>query len=582
MTAFNPGPNDSLNIGGYLYTVKPHPSVPAFAFGQEGRKAFVFQMQGGPENGLYALKKFKDAFRVPELVEVCDSLARFAPWRGLEVCARQCLHYGAHDDALSQYPDLEYAVLMPWITGSTWYDIVISETPLSRLEALTFANATAQVLASLEEAALAHCDIAAPNIIINGTTGRAHLIDVEDLYAPGFTPPSALPAGTDGYAHLTAGQGLWGPTADRFAGAVLITEMAAWYDPRIRRKAEEEHYFNGAEMQQDSPHYQLMREVLETLNPPLGELFDQAWFSETLDDCPPLKFWGEAINELHHRESVAKVVGGWQPIVVPGGAMLEPEPRAAREPEPAVQPPQAEPEEVIRPAASAPAPAPAAPISVQPIQPAPAAPIKPPQAKPPAVHAPTTGGPVVEWVPLEIPLPQASASNGQQPTGNRPITMPATPAAPLEVSSEPEPVRVPDPIDVPEPATSIVMEPSAPTQVHAYPDLDEAEAEAPSVPVEDHAPGLKPLLELSHIDNRNKPYLVWTETPGATGYLLQEADNPGFQGAKEYRVKADETKWHPPLLWGRTGLLHYRVRAVKEGEKGLWSDILIIRIGASR
>ena len=70
---------------------------------------------------------------------------------------------------------------------------------------------------------MAHCDIAAPNIIINPAAGTAHLIDIEDLYVADFEPPNALPAGTPGYDHRTAAEGLWKATADRFAGAVMPT-----------------------------------------------------------------------------------------------------------------------------------------------------------------------------------------------------------------------------------------------------------------------------------------------------------------------------------------------------------------------
>src|SRR5690606_1570520 len=174
-----------------------------------------------------------------------------AQWPGLEVCNRECLHNARHADILSQYPDLEFAVLMPWIGGSTWYDMVIGMTPLTRHEALAYADAVAQVLAQLEEARLAHCDISAANVIIHPNTDRAHLIDVEDLYAPGFDAPAARPAGTDGYAHHEVKSGYWGPYADRFSGAVIISEMAAWHVPEIRKQAEEEHYFAVDEMHQD-------------------------------------------------------------------------------------------------------------------------------------------------------------------------------------------------------------------------------------------------------------------------------------------------------------------------------------------
>ena len=297
MADFNPSPHDRVAIGGLIYQVMPHPAVPTFAFGQEGRKAFVYQLSGGQDKSLHALKVFKVAYRLPELVGICDQLARFSQWPGLEVCDRQCLNYDRQGDILGQYPDLEYAVLMPWIGGSTWYDMVIGMTPLSRLEAVTFANAVAQVMAALEEAGLAHCDISAANIIINATTQRAHLIDIEDLYAPGFNPPAALPAGTDGYAHKTAVNGLWGPEADRFSAAVLMAEMSAWHHPQIRKDAEDEHYFDPSELQQDSPRYQLMIGVLNDLDPRLAELFQEAWFSDTLDECPPLQAWQEVISD---------------------------------------------------------------------------------------------------------------------------------------------------------------------------------------------------------------------------------------------------------------------------------------------
>jgi hypothetical protein len=575
MSEFNPGPNETLMIGGYVYTVKPHPSVPAFAFGQEGRKAFVYQVGGGPDGQLYALKKFKPVYRVDGLTEVNDSLARFAQWRGLEVCARQCLQYGAHDDALNVYPDLEYAVLMPWISGSTWYDIVISETPLTRLEAITFANATAQVLAALEEAGLAHCDIAAPNIIINANTGRAHLIDVEDLYSPGFASPSALPAGTEGYAHLTAHEGLWKASGDRFAGAVLMAEMAGWHDPRIRKQSDEEHYFGGNEMQQDCPHYQLMFGVLSELHPALGDLFEAAWFSPTLEDCPTLKAWGEVLNEVYHRESLAKVVSGWQPIGVPGVVPAEQESR------PISAPPVREQTDVPAAPKVKPQEESAVKVPMQPpaASPAPAKPSAPPASQPkpaiqPGHHVGTTGGPVIEWTPLIVPsqppASPAAPTNGQM-SGNRPIMMPPTQSVPEDVVEQTAPTaRIETPqIDVSKEDTQ---------ENHWRGQIDDI-IQAEQVKTYSSAVGglLKPVLDLSHVDKRNRPFLVWSEVPGATGYRLQEADNAEFDGSKESKTKADETKWHP--AWGRSGRLFYRVQALHDRDEGPWSDVLSIRIG---
>jgi len=501
MSEFNPSPHDRLVIGGRVFQVMPHPSVPAFAFGQEGRKAFVYQLSNGGDGSLYALKKFKPAYRVPELAEVCDSLARFAQWPGMEVCARECLHYGQHDDALEKFPDLEYAVLMPWITGSTWHDVVIGSKPLTRLDALTVASATAQALAALEEAGLAHCDISAPNVIINLTSGHTHLIDVEDLYAPGFNSPAALPAGTEGYAHKTASNGLWRPAADRFAGAVMLAEMMGWHTPEIRKASDEEHYFAASETQVDSPRFQLMLKTMAAMDQRLSELLRQAWQSDQLEDCPPMKDWNAIIGDVFHREQLSKVVSDWQPIT---GSDVKTE---------AAPPPSKQP---ISPAPAA-APAPPQPSAPQAI-------VNPRSTPAPILAGkiapmPSTG-PVVEWRPLVV-------------AGSMPASQPVT---------------------MPQPAPESARSPSSPAL-------------------------LKPLLDLSHVDKRNRPFLVWSESVGADYYLLQEAKTSNFESVKEHRIAADETHWNP--TWGRSGRLYYRVQARSDGDASPWSKTLIVRLGAS-
>ncbi|MBN1313659.1 MAG: hypothetical protein JXB30_19810 [Anaerolineae bacterium] len=583
MSEFNPSPHDRLVIAGQSFQVMPHPSVPAFAFGQEGRKAFVYQISSD-DGRMYALKKFKPAFRVPELVDVCDSLARFSAWRGLEVCARECLHAGRHDDALDTFPDLEYAVLMPWISGSTWYDIVVGEKPLTRLDALTFANATAEVLSALEESGLAHCDIAAPNVIINPNTGRTHLIDIEDLYAPGFALPSALPAGTAGYAHKVAADGLWSPTADRFAGAVLLAEMAAWHVPDIRKAADEEHFFGPAEVQQDSARYQLMSETLASMDTRLAELFEQAWISETLDDCPRLTDWRDALYDIFRKEQISQVVSDWQPLTIPGVA---PEAEPSQEQQPAA-PPAPEPE-LPAPAveekmdAAAPAPTIAEPPPAEPAKPAevivpqpssrpivvPSTGTPPASAPPPQVRQitpPPAGGPVKEWLPLAIPSAPAAAPSHdvEKPARHqdrRPIPI-AQPASP-----EPSPA---------EPETHVADMPQEEYPESEVPVLEPEPKEEWPVVGEDESTLLKPVLDLSHVDKRNRPHLVWSESPGATQYLLHESEDPEFASVKEFKLKADDTRWNP--IWGRSGRIFYRVQAKSEEEASPWSDVLSIRI----
>ncbi len=517
MSEFNPSPHDRLVIGGQVFQVMPHPSVPTFAFGQEGRKAFVYQLSNGSGGELYALKQFKLAFRVANLVDVCDALARFSRWPGLEVCARGCLHHGTHDDALDQFPDLEYAVLMPWITGSTWYDIVIGSKPLTRLDALTAANATAQVLSALEEAGLAHCDIAAPNVIINLVNSQAHLIDVEDLYAPGFDAPAALPAGTEGYAHKTASQGLWMPTADRFAGAVILAEMMAWHSAEIRKASDEEHYFAAAEIQSDSPRLRLMAETLGQLDQRLADLFNQMWWSATLEDCPRLKDWQSVIGEVFHREQLSKVVTDWQPITIPG-------------------------------------------VGVERVPAAPAAPEKP------AVVIPPAGAPQSSPAPITIPKPALVASAQPAPGGKAGSSIPLSPAPSTAQVIKPMPPTGP----VIEWRPLVIALPPAPAGAEVTQPLVAETTASPEIAL------VRPLLDLSHVDKRNRPLLVWTESPGAAYYLLQESESPDFQSPREHKIKANETRWHP--TWGRSGQLFYRVQACSDDQTSPWSKVLIVRI----
>jgi serine/threonine protein kinase len=192
-----------------------------------------------------ALKVFRARFRTPALVSQAEKLAAFADLLGLTVCRRTVLTPQRNADLLRREPDLTYAVLMPWIEGPTWVEVMLEKRPLTPQQALDLARAFADILSRMEQNGIAHCDLSGPNVLLpmlaQPTADRrpqtayrppstVELVDVEGLYAPGLPRPEALPSGSSGYAHRTAREGLWGPTADRFAGAVLLAEMLGWGD----------------------------------------------------------------------------------------------------------------------------------------------------------------------------------------------------------------------------------------------------------------------------------------------------------------------------------------------------------------
>lgn len=292
MTQFDPKPGTQIRLGAKQYNVLPHPVVKSMAFGQEGRKAIVYQLRS---NGhLHALKIFKHQFRDPSIIDTCNKLS-LLDLPGLDVCQRECFTRSSMAPLINQYPELEYAVLMPWIQGSTWFDIVASSMSITKDASKKLAKNTAEVLASLEKRGYAHCDIAAANVIVNTGTGQVNFIDVEDMFGPGLPQPGSFPQGTDGYQHKTSranSKGQWRATGDRFAAAILLAEMLAWHSPDIRKAADEEHYFPVHELQDpSSANYQLMMSALTNISSKIARNFERAWHSNSLDECPSLSEW---------------------------------------------------------------------------------------------------------------------------------------------------------------------------------------------------------------------------------------------------------------------------------------------------
>ena len=301
---FRPEPNEEIAIGDTTYRIAEHPAAPGMPYGQEGRAAVVYQLLAG--NKQRALKVFKSRFRTPSLVALAGRVAAFADLPGLSVCLRTVLTPQQHSALLRKQPDLIYSMLMPWIEGPTWMEVLLDKRDLSPEQSLSLARSLVEVLASMEARGLAHCDISGPNLLIPalaaapryGSQFPVELVDVEQLYGLGLGKPEVLPGGSQGYAHKTAPQGLWEPEADRFAGAVLLAEMLGWCDEPVRGAAWGENYFDPDELQKPSARYDLLMKVLrERWGNAVPRLFEQAWDSATLEDCPSFAQWQQALHE---------------------------------------------------------------------------------------------------------------------------------------------------------------------------------------------------------------------------------------------------------------------------------------------
>src|SRR5205085_5597930 len=116
-------------------------------YGQEGRQAVVYQLVSGEAR--VALKVFKPYYRLPGLVGLAKRLAPYATLPGLDVCERTVLTPQKNSDLLREYPDLTYAVLMPWMDGPTWMEVTVARQVLTPEQSLTIAHSLAHILSTM-------------------------------------------------------------------------------------------------------------------------------------------------------------------------------------------------------------------------------------------------------------------------------------------------------------------------------------------------------------------------------------------------------------------------------------------------
>ncbi|MCD1257398.1 hypothetical protein B5M42_000925 [Paenibacillus athensensis] len=306
---FRPEVHTRLTINGINYVVGEHPLAPGVPYGQEGRQGIVYLLYTQDKRQKKAMKVFRSKFVNASMVFQTQQLAKHAGLKGLTACERLVVTPQNNTEQLGQEPDLLYAVVMPWIEGITWMDVMLGEETLGRPVSFRYALALAEVLAGMEQRQMAHCDLSGPNVILSGMlpgeaasgkSGSIQLIDLEQLYAAQLERPEHVPAGSPGYAPQTATTaGLWGPHADRFSGAILISEMLAACTESFFAHAWGESYFAPAELQTRCDRYEYLREALRaSWGEGFGTLLERAWTSTELHQCPTFSEWLSALQRL--------------------------------------------------------------------------------------------------------------------------------------------------------------------------------------------------------------------------------------------------------------------------------------------
>ncbi|MGG1443187.1 WG repeat-containing protein [Brevibacillus laterosporus] len=307
---FQPRVEEELHLHSTTYTIGEHPVAPHVPYGQEGRQGIVYQLISQKEaaSRWKALKVFRHQYKDPKQVYLSEQIRDFATFPGLSVCDRVILTPQQHGEMLSKHRDLMYAVVMPWIEGPTWMDVILDKRALSRADCLTLARSLAKVLSTMEQQGLAHCDLSGPNLILPGLIkdhieddfSYVELVDVEQLFGPGLERPDVLFAASPGYSLPQISQtGLWSKYADRFSGAILLAEIVGWYDETVREAAWGESYFNPEEIPHSTKRYPLLLDSIRNYwGEEIASLLDRAWNSKELNECPTFGEWLLALMDV--------------------------------------------------------------------------------------------------------------------------------------------------------------------------------------------------------------------------------------------------------------------------------------------
>ncbi|MCR8962807.1 WG repeat-containing protein [Brevibacillus halotolerans] len=313
---FQPRVEEELHLHNATYTIGEHPVAPHVPYGQEGRQGIVYQMipRKEADSKWKALKVFRQQYKDPKQVYLSEQIRDFASLPGLSVCDRVILTPQKHGELLSQHRDLMYAVVMPWIEGPTWMDIIIDKRALSRADSLTTARSLAKVLSTMEQQGLAHCDLSGPNLILPGLVrdqvedgfSYVELVDVEQLYGPRLERPDVLFAASPGYSlPQTSPLGLWSKYADRFSGAILLAEILGWYDETVREAAWGESYFHPEEIPHSTKRYPLLIDSIRNYwGAEIASLLDRAWQSKELNECPTFGEWLLALMDVQEEGQI--------------------------------------------------------------------------------------------------------------------------------------------------------------------------------------------------------------------------------------------------------------------------------------
>ncbi|GFN30954.1 hypothetical protein [Paenibacillus xylaniclasticus] len=307
---FQPKVNAEISINGHKYTIGEHPGAPGVPYGQEGRQGTVYLLHTMDKRLKKALKVFRGKFNSPSLVKQTNQLVQYKGMTGLSSCDRFIVTPQTDADTIQAEPELLNAVIMPWVEGPTWVDVLLKRQRLSRSDSYAAAYSLLQTLVGMEQRGLAHCDLSASNVMLpmmstnrdaSKQANNIELIDLEQMFSVDMKRPDQVPVGALGYTPQSGlGSQYWGPYADRFAGAVLIMEMLGASEASFFENSWGESYFSPEELQTNCQRYgNLVESIRSAWGDGLLPLFKRTWESRDLSHCPTFGEWLAQLSKLN-------------------------------------------------------------------------------------------------------------------------------------------------------------------------------------------------------------------------------------------------------------------------------------------
>jgi hypothetical protein len=294
----------------------PHPNAPELAHSMESPRSVVWHLQEiSNVGGHYGLKLLLQRARGLEIENICRFVARLRNLAGLESCDQICLTHDTAGKTIDSFPELEFSVLMPWLSGTTWFDAHAGHPRtrnLSKWQCLHLATSFAEVLATLENQQLSHYDLGPHSVLVDWSANapRTELLGVEHIYGAHLPVPYA-PRVLE-YRHRA--EKAPGLASHRFPGALLIAEILSWHDDEIKKIFQDaesnDSLFTVDELQDvQNPKFCALLTALRNHHSDLAALLETAWTSATPEQAPTMQLWVETLE----RVSRTKIEYAWMP-----------------------------------------------------------------------------------------------------------------------------------------------------------------------------------------------------------------------------------------------------------------------------